>query len=239
MFEYNLNPNTNELYVDLPEELHFRFSYLYEMATFAHKALNCDCSKVYVSCKEKSDYDKICKAYLYNVLQHIAKKKEAKWNSELKSIITSNIHSEDGRKFSDVDFGNVITTEHMNFYRFTGKIGVQKPIDEMTKILVDKNLSINSNELREFLSTTIGEIFANSIMHSEQDELFFMYDIMFDDDEFFLCINIIDYGTTIIDNVKRHFRTQKKENIKSRYALNWAIQSGNTTKNSSGVEHRA
>lgn len=233
MFEYNYNPNTKELFIELPSKLNFDYMFLLRMTEFMKRSNECD--KLRVSCKENAEYDKLSKAYLFNISRHYSKSKDAKWNRYLFNIISSTIHTTDGKRFSSIDdIARVVCDDNLIFYRFKGDIGIERPIAEITKLLVDKNVILNAAEMKEFLSTTIGEIFSNSINHSEQDEVYFMYDIMYEDSEFYLCVNILDYGTTIIDNVKSFIKKTKGIIYSSMDCLKWAIGSGNTTRSGSG-----
>ena len=82
----------------------------------------------------------------------------------------------------------------MDYYIFKKDDSVDKPIDEMAKILIEKNWSINRSEAKEFLVNIIGEIFVNSRMHSKQEEIHFIFDIVMENDNFYLWINILNYG---------------------------------------------
>lgn len=233
MFEYNNNPNTKVLFIELPLKLKFDYAFLLRMTEFMKRASECE--KLRVSCKENSDYDKLSKAYLFNILQHYSRSKDTKWNKPLSSIILSTIHTSDGKKFSDIDdIAKIVCDDNLSFYIFHGDNGIEKPISEITKLLVDKNLTVNSSEMKEFLSTTIGEIFSNSINHSEQDMVFFMYDIKYEESDFYLYVNILDYGATIVDNVGSFIKKTTGKSFSGKECIEWAIQYGNTTRPGSG-----
>ncbi len=235
MFEYNLNPKTKELYINLPKTLVFNFDFLNDMTEMVNKSIGEDCTTILITCTQNSNYDKMCKAYLLNVFRSLLILKPAvKWSTELSSQILSTVDRKDGGKFKDIDVEEVISNNNLTYYDFRGDKDVQKPVDEMAKILVSRNLTINSEKVKEFLSTTIGEIFSNSINHSDQEEVFFMFDIQYQENEFYLCVNIIDYGTTIISNVKSYFEKRDIIYNKSTECFEWAIKSGNTTREKSG-----
>ena len=235
MFEYNYNPRTHELFVTLPQNMKFDYSFHCDVAGLLYHALGNDennekIESVILSCKQDVDYDKMSKAYLCNVLGYLLSYRRVKWNMELKRQITSTVSIRDGAKFQEISMGDELQKSDQSYYVFHGDKNVQKPVDEITKLLVEKNITLDEEEIKEFLSTTIGEIFSNSINHSNQDEIFFMFDIHYEKDDFYLCVNVIDYGTTIITNVKEFLKTEKN----NAFCMNWAIQSGNTTRAGSG-----
>ena len=236
MFEYNYYQKTKGMYVNLPMRMKFDYEFHDDISEMIDKCLlrtdnNIDC--IYVTCDRDSEYDKMCQAYLLNVLRYMAIYKEVKWHKTLADKVVPMIHFRDGGKFSEVDFDKELKKTNLIYYDFHGDKDVQKPVDEMAKLLVNKNLTINSETVKEFLSTTIGEIFSNSINHSEQDEIFFMYNISFEQDDFYLYINIIDYGTTIVSNVKNYL-AREYGILDGKSCIEWAIKSGNTTRKGSG-----
>lgn len=231
MFEYNYNPKTHELYVDLPQTIMFDYDFHCDVTgLLLHSLGNNKISDVIISCKWDADYDKMSKAYLLNVFRYLLRYRRVKWNRALQEKITSTVSIRDGAKFREIRMGDELQRSDQFSYLFQGDKNVQKPVNEITKLLVDKNITLDEDEIREFLSTTIGEIFSNSINHSNQNEVFFMFDIHYEKDEFYLCVNVIDYGTTIISNVKDFLKTEQSHE----FCMNWAIQSGNTTRAGSG-----
>ena len=128
--------------------------------------------------------------------------RRVKWNRALQEQITSTVSIRDGAKFQEIRMGDELKKSNQPYYVFHGDKDVQKPVDEITKLLVEKNITLDEEEIKEFLSTTIGEIFSNSINHSNQDEVFFMFDIHYEKGDFYLCVNVIDYGTCITFMVK-------------------------------------
>ena len=235
MFEYNYNSKDKALFVTLPISISFGYQFLDSISDMIDKTLynkKNNVESVFFSCSQDAMYDKMSKAYLLNVWLYMSTYKIVKIHKFLGKMIYSTISIEDGARFKEINIIDDITDENLTYYRFHGDKNVKKPVDEMAKLLVEKNLCINSETVKEFLSTTIGEIFSNSINHSEQDEIFFMYDIIYEKGDFYLCINIIDYGTTIIANVYNFF--DKEEYLDGKKCIEWAIQNGNTTRIGSG-----
>lgn len=236
MFEYNYNRKSKGMYVKLPMQLAFNYEFHDAVSEMMDKCLlsnENDIECIYITCSQESEYDKMSKAYLLNVLRYMAIFKEVKWHFHVANKIAPMIHIQDGAKFREVDFNHELKKTNLVYYDFHGDKNVQKPVDEMAKLLVERNLTINSETVKEFLSTTIGEIFSNSINHSEQDEIFFMYDISYENGNFYLCINIIDYGKTIVSNVKSYL-AKDYGILNGIDCIKWAIKSGNTTRIGSG-----
>ncbi|MCB6191492.1 hypothetical protein [Blautia marasmi] len=223
---------SGRLLVELPSKMKFDFEFLHAMNEFLEIASVRSIKRVCVTCDADAEYDNMTKAYTYIALKYLLHIKETLWHKKLASIILPSIHAMHGNQFAAVtDLSEIIQNPNLNYYMFTRDSEVSKPVEEMTNLLVEKNITINQKELKEFLSTTIGEIFSNSINHSNQEAFFFMYDIMYENEDFYLCINIIDYGKTIIDNVQAFHQNPQ---MSGSQCIEWAIQSGNTTRKGSG-----
>lgn len=234
MFEYNYNPKTYSLFIQLPQKLRFNYTFHNDVTGLLGKCIGSrdNIHTLYISCNEDADYDKMSKAYLLNVFRFLlCYIKDVKWNKFLSQKIISTVSQQSGAKFREIILSDEITKSNLTYYVFNKDNDVQKPVDEITKLLVEQNLSLNEETIREFLSTTIGEIFSNSINHSHQDEIFFMFDIHYEKGDFYLCVNVIDYGRTIIANVKDFLHNDDKGNAA---CMHWAIQPGNTTRHGSG-----
>lgn len=112
----------------------------------------------------------------------------------------------------------------------------EKSINQTVQILVDfianKNLVLEN--AKEFLVTTIGEIFSNAFIHSDENKVFFMYDIEFHNEAFFLVINITDYGKTIIGNVQEFHNKVYGKKLSDKESITWAMGNGHTTRSGSG-----
>lgn len=142
-----------------------------------------------------------------------------------------NIHKEDGRQFVEMELNDYVKSETGMYYVFESDNDLDKPIQAIAKILVRKNVTLNSGMLEEFLKTTIGEIFSNCFNHSDSKCAFFMCDIQKINNEYFLSVVIFDYGKTIVSNVREHL---KDEDLTEIECMKWAIKTGNTTRNGSG-----
>ena len=235
MFKYMLQPSGQKLYVELPDKLNFNFDFLNAIAELLHHIENIPNSQVLFHCKEGAIYDKLSKAYLYNIMLYIKSKKKVFWNTSLEAMLKSTVHRRKGGDSElEIDLLERLASSELNLYSFQGDIAIQKPVNTLTETMVDKCLTINKSEVKEFLSTTIGEIFSNSINHSEQEITYFMFDVVYEEEKFFLYVNIIDYGSTIVGNVRKHLFRTLHINMESTACISWAIEPGHTTRGGSG-----
>ena len=236
MFEYNYNPKTYILDVTLPKILHYNFEFMNQITELIKVVIDDEreYSKVRISCQKEPEYDKMCKAYIFNVLRYLTKLVTVLWSKELNNIILSTVNTRTGSKFSEIDIQKMVFTEELDDYKFTNDQNVNKPVEEIARIVVEKNCTIGGKELKEFLTTTIGEIFSNAFLHSEKQELFFIYDIESVGEDYFLCVTVIDYGNTIVNNVKNFHKKEYNKDIDSESCIQRAIVKGNTTRIGSG-----
>lgn len=236
MFEYNYNPKSYILNINLPQILKYNFEFMDDMTELISFILSGDrdYAEIRISCKREPVYDKMCKAYVFNVLRYLAKRKKVLWSYELNKVITSSVYTTSGSKFTEIDLQKAVYKKELRDYRFSKDEDVTKPVEEIAKLIVEKNISIGRDTLKEFLTTTIGEIFSNAFSHSEKDELFFIYDIEKVDKDYFLCVTVIDYGNTIVHNVRNYLEEEKNTAISSEECIGWAIINGHTTRKGSG-----
>lgn len=233
MFEYNYNPNAKALHVHLPRLLRYDFSFMNEMTVFIKRVLDEDVSLVLLSCAKGAEYEKISRAYIYNVLLSLISSKSVGWTEELARYI-GDARIKDGHKFHPINEYEAMKGSNLENYKFEQNEDVEAAVNELTRILVEKNLTIDTEKVKEFLSTMIGEIFSNSFIHSAQDEVFLVYDILYQDGSYYLCVNIIDFGTTIVSNVKEYLQKKNHILIDNLQCIEWAIKKGNTTREKSG-----
>lgn len=235
MFKYVFRPSDKSLVVNLPDTLKFNFIFLQSIAELMYRIANTPCDTIYFRCGSVKLYATLSKAYLYNIFEQISKRKKVFWSRVLRSTILTSVHSQQGADFTPIsDFGEAVFSQELNLYYFTGDVNIQAPITEISKLIVENNLAINPADIKEFLSTTIGEIFSNSIIHSDQELTYFMYDIVYENQVFWLYVNIIDYGKTIIENVQSFLSRTHHTMMKGSDCLEWAIAYGNTTRDCSG-----
>ena len=72
------------------------------------------------------------------------------------------------------------------------------------------------------------------ICDAEKMAVFVVYDIEKVDKDYFLCVTVIDYGNTIVHNVRNYLEEEKNTAISSEECIGWAIINGHTTRKGSG-----
>ena len=237
MFDYNYNPKTRILNITLPKNMAYGFEFMddiSEMIKIIHDDEKGPYYQIRISCKKEPQYDKMCKVYLYNVLRSLSTCHTILWSYELNGVITSSVNTRSGSKFEEINLQQAVVAGKLNDYRFLNDKSVNKPVEEVAKIIVEKNFTIGENEVKEFLTTTVGEIFSNAFLHSEKEETFFFYDIESKNGNFYLCVTVIDYGNTIVHNVKEFFQQEQMGAITSEECIRWAIARMHTTRKGSG-----
>ena len=240
MFVYNYFAEDHRLYVSIPLEITFDRTFLDDIVgLFDAVVTRKDCTQVLISCKDEKapNYDKLVLAYLYCSIGHLAKSvKDVKilWHKNLSQRVISTVHPTHGKFVSTEKIEDLIKSPNLNIYYFDSDKDVEMALHEISNFMVSYNLSANPDVLKEYFTTVIGEIVSNSYNHSAQERVFLMYDVLYEENSFTLCVNIIDYGKTIIENVHDYFlRKRVSKNIDPKEALSWAIQKGNTTREGS------
>lgn len=170
-------------------------------------------------------------AYLKCALLYLVQENNKIWvNQELRDLFSS-ISFSSGKKFTQIDIEQCLKGENLTYYKIDDRNSVNGAVEILVDLIVTRNLTFNG--VKEFLITTIGEIFSNALNHSNQNNIMFMHDVECKDEKFNLVISIIDYGKTIITNINEYFESQGKilDNLD---CMRWAIQAGNTTRVGSG-----
>ena len=75
---YKWNSSKAELSIALPDKIVFDFEFLKMTAKMLHLINKFPCEIVTFMCNNSADYDKLSKAYLYNLLLHVAGEKKAR-----------------------------------------------------------------------------------------------------------------------------------------------------------------
>ena len=223
-----------ELYIYLPKKMKFDLKFHRLMASIISLVLKYkNSNRIIFSCDINISYDKMCKTYIFNVLDFFKSKGMHIYTTrKLKEDIVDLVHKKSGKTYgSEINVMELLLKENVKYYSFKGIEEIYKPIGDIVKTITDLSLIYNDNELRDFLTTTIGEIFSNSLNHSEQDEVFFLFNVEKEKDDFYLYVSIIDYGTTIISNVRGFLKDTNKT---SSSCMSWAIKRGHTTREGSG-----
>lgn len=221
------------MFVTIMEDIKYNFHFLNGITELIQRVDNSNCEKVYVSCfSENVNFNKMGMAYLYNTLLFFAKKKNVYISNSLMKLVHEQVSHSSGEKFEKIDLYKDSMKSVQQCYCIQG----DKSVDQIAEILVDfitdKNLILEN--AKEFLITTIGEIFSNAFSHSDQNRAFFMYDIELLNEHFFLIINITDYGKTIVSNVQEYQKSVSGKYYSGRECIEWAMKNGNTTRTGSG-----
>lgn len=165
-----------ELYIYLPKKMKFDLKFHRLMASIISLVLKYkNSNRIIFSCDINISYDKMCKTYIFNVLDFFKSKGMHIYTTrKLKEDIVDLVHKKSGKTYgSEINVMELLLKENVKYYSFKGIEEIYKPIGDIVKTITDLSLIYNDNELRDFLTTTIGEIFSNSLNHSEQDEVFF------------------------------------------------------------------
>jgi hypothetical protein len=203
------------------------------IASMIKRSKDLECKKLYISCDgDKISYSRMAAAYLSNVLYHLAREKTIYVERRLLSNIKQKVNYQEGSKFEKIDIDELVLNEEQQCYRFYNDESVGQSVRILVSFIAKRNLV--AGDFEEFLVTTIGEIFSNAFNHSEEDSIYFMYDIEVKEPNIYLVINITDFGKTIIGNVREYKRRKYNQELDSCECMNWAIQKGNTTRDGSG-----
>lgn len=235
MFSFTIQKAEGRLIVNLPKVLSFDLSFLVNMSRLIYKSLYVPkINYIHIRCGENIEYDKLCQSYIINVLSKINKLEDKSIfiNKNFKYFVREKVKQKYGDKYeTEYNIDKLKNSKELAYYKFHGKENTEKPIKHISKLLSKHILTFEIGDLDDFLNTTIGEIFSNSNNHSDQDEVFFASSVEEIDNQIYLNVSIIDYGTTIQKNV-RHFLGN--DELLGSECIEWAIQPMNTTRKGSG-----
>ena len=148
--------------------------------------------------------------------------------------VRANIHRKYGQEFTRRTLKDMIFADRLNYYLFTDKRLVPEAVRNISELIARENIVSNAEEYEDFLITVIGEIFANSMMHSQQDEILLIFDVSLENQQFYLDILMLDYGKTIQENVQMYFRLHGHPEPSPCDSVDWAMEFGHTTRKGSG-----
>lgn len=233
MFSYNNNINDKKLFVTVPEEIKYNFNFLNSITDLMEKVENSNCEQVYFSCSSPNmNFNKMGAAYLYNTLQFLAQNRAVFVSEYLIQNLQEKVSHTDGAKFEKIEMKNHLENGTLQCYCFKDDRAVNQTVQILVDFIAENNLILEN--AKEFLITTIGEIFSNAFNHSDQNKVFFLYDIEWCDNDCFLVINITDFGKTIIGNVQTYQKSLHGKILDGRECIAWAMKHGNTTRRGSG-----
>lgn len=228
-----------DIYIFLPETMNFDLKFHRQIAALIYFVLQFnkkyEIHRLTFKCTDYVNYAKMSKAYLYNILEYFKEKNISVYiDYNFKKNVVEPVHKKLGKTYKDeININSIsdIAKKDLSYYLFKGDKDIHKPVEDIVKTISSLSLMLNKNELQDFLITTIGEIFSNSINHSEQDEVRFLFNIAREKNNFYLYVSTIDYGRTIISNVQNFLNDKQKS---SSDCMAWAIKEGNTTRKGSG-----
>lgn len=193
MFSYNNNIKEKELYVSIPQSIRYNFIYLNSITELMKKVYNSQCEKIIFSCSGDSiNIDKLGAAYLYNTLLSFSRKKTVYVNKTLYQLFHDTVCHADGKKFEKIDLERDSESKIQQCYSIKDDKAVNQTVQILVEFIVKNNFIFEN--AKEFLITTIGEIFSNAFNHSDKSYVLFMYDIEVQNETVYLVINITDYG---------------------------------------------
>ena len=234
MFLYNINERIGKIFITIPDKIKYNSKFLDSVAELMRKTVNSECNEIFLSCKSSNiDFNKMGAAYLYNTLLFLAKKKTIYVNKVLSQLFHEQVTRKDGSEFQKIDLQNSLKPEQQ-CYCFKDDKAVNRTVEILVDFITENNLVLRLEDAKEFLITTIGEIFSNAFNHSDENKVHFMYDIEIQEDKIFLIINITDYGKTIVGNVQEFQKKLYNKKFSPTESLVWAMQNGHTTREGSG-----
>lgn len=234
MFLYNEDRKNRNFFITIPEKVKYNFEFLNSVTELMEKAMNSECNKIYLTGNVPGiDLNKMSAAYLYTTLIFLTKKKTVYVNRELNQLLHKQVTHTDGSEFQKIDLQDS-SKPVQQCYCFRDDKAVNKTVQILVDFITENNLVFELEDAKEFLITTIGEIFSNAFNHSDENKVYFMYDIDIQEGKIFLIINITDYGKTIIGNVQDYQRRVYEKEISPKESIVWAMQNGHTTRAGSG-----
>lgn len=233
MFSYNNNIKEKKLFVSIPAQIKYNFLFLNSISELMERVEKSQCERIYFSCVEKDlSFNKMGSAYLYNTLLYFNSKRAVLVDGSLSKVFHNQVSHSDGMKFEKIELERVPKSKIQQCYNIINDKAVNQTVQTLVEFISNHNLILEN--AKEFLVTTIGEIFSNAFGHSNEKKVLFMYDIEWRKDKIYLVISITDYGKTIIHNVQTYQEQHFGKKMDSCECIRWAMKAGNTTRSGSG-----
>nr|DAP92054.1 MAG TPA: hypothetical protein [Caudoviricetes sp.] len=229
MISYNDNIKSGVLHITINVGIVHRFEFLNALTEMSKKILASGSEMVYISApKDRIQLDRLGMAYFDNLLRmYVRRGKKIYVINWLAKLLNENVK---GMKFETISIEETMQGSCANCFCFAKEADVSEAVEKIAEFIQEHSMVLS----RDFLITTIGEIFSNAFNHSEEDKLYFMYDIEMKNGNYHLVINITDFGKTIVNSVKDYMAMKNNTHITSNECIKWAIQEGNTTRSTSG-----
>lgn len=226
--------SNGDIYVMLSGKISFGTYFLSNIAKLFTILKNFKYDKICFKWQESSEIDKLSLAYIYNICSYL------KHNMKIKILMSKNFYFRlmgsvsniSGKDYTMQEFSQEIVANDIKHYVLHGETEFNAVVEDLTNLIIDKNIIIDKDNVQSFLKTTIGEVFSNACNHNNINEYYYFKDTIFEDDKFYLIVNVLDYGNTIAKNVNTYFHNRNEEY--QGYCIDWAIKEGNTTREGSG-----
>lgn len=235
-----IGKNARIVFVVFKGNINFNVDFLYKITELMEnfRTNQKEIDQVLLTYDKDVYLDHLSLAYIYNVCLYLKNqcKKEVFINRSIYRDLEKTVNSKVDTHYEIIPVEQEILRNDLDHYKLHGDNKFSEIVENIATIIVEKNIMINQEKMLLFLKTTIGEIFSNAIYHNESGEYYFFKDIQRNDKDntFYLTVNVIDYGNTIIKNVKAYFKENALGDITSAECIEWAMQCGNTTRIGSG-----
>lgn len=228
--------NNGDTYVLLSGNINFDVEFLSNMAKLMKllEPLKSQYNKVTFRLDESSNIDNLMLAYIYNICTYIKNNMIVKvfMSKSLYYKLSGIISDMSGNEYKTQEFKQVNVSKDIEHYILHGDNEFNTIVNDLTKLIMDRNIIMDEDNVKLFLKTTIGEIFSNACIHNNINEYYYFKEIIYENDNFYLTVNIVDYGNTITKNVMTYINNKNMDY--QGYCIDWAIKSGNTTRKGSG-----
>ena len=235
LFSYRIE--NQKLYITLPSgKIIYNELFIDELMYMAKIICYNKYTDIHLKYEKVFQAENIVKAALCGTLDILKSHIDAKiWvPRSFNEKVRANIHRKCGQEFTRHTLKDMVSTDRLNYYLFTDKKLVPKAVRNISELIARENIVSNAEEYEDFLTTVIGEIFANSMMHSQQDEILLIFDVSFENQQFYLDVLILDYGRTIQENVQKYFLLHGNLEPSPCNSVEWAMEFGHTTREGSG-----
>ncbi len=231
MVSYNDNSKSGELHITINMAITYTFDFLNMVTEISKKIVSSNSETVFISAKtDEFQFDRLGLAYFYNLLMMLTRyDKKIYVVTWLMKLFVDNVDT-NKNKFENIDILETLNRDKLLYFEFRKDNDVSEAVQKIAEFIGIYCVV----SLGNFLITTIGEIFSNAFNHSEEQKVYLMYDIRQKEEDYYLWINIMDFGKTIVSNVKEYVEEKYHTKYTSNECIEWAIQNGNTTRNGSG-----
>lgn len=228
IFSYEYTEDGN-LIINISYNIKYDFTFLNCVTELIEEVENGSYKKITISSKHIDVHcSEMSAAYLFNVLAHLPVTNKLYLSPIFFGTFKNAVYKEGG-EFTEININNPVNSRQN--YIFTEESAAGNAVQILVDFIAELNYVLD--DAKEFLNTTIGEIFSNAFLHGDENKVYFMYDIEWSD-RVQLVINITDFGKTIVSNVQNYFGNMNRIIPTDNECIEWAMKSGNTTREGSG-----